>query len=186
MSELITFSGNGSQNFLKALGKFASFSGVNKYYHLLIAIEIGKNEIGEVRLIEYINDDLARMKEFEVKTGCKTIYSQVKSWNNIFDEIAKIRPILQGIEYNYDLIYKKRDFEGKEMDKVRYYRQMVQKISPYNVVLHYLFNVILKMSNMQQRSVPNEYLKSAETIEYQKDPFAKPRTETQIPSESNA
>lgn len=178
MSETIVFSSFNAQLFKKDLAKYCSFSGINKFYNLLCAIDIGIAHIGWVELIKYIEKDLEEMKSFEEKTGNKTIYSHVKNWNQLYHELQKIRPVLAEIQFRYDEIYKKKDVEAREVQKVNTLRKIAQRISPYNMEMHYLLNVILKMSNMAYQSIPNEYLKSAETIEYSKDPFAKPRTET--------
>lgn len=171
--EIKRFSQLTSRLFLKEIGKYASTSGVNKFYSLLGAIDIGINHLHWDEIIKYIESDLDKLKKFEQTTQNKTIYSKVKDWNQLYNQLEIIRPKLTKIQMRYDEIYKKKMDDVKEFDKINSYRIEAQKISPYAPELYYLLNAILEMTDMQNMTIPNEYLKSAELSEYQKNSFFK-------------
>jgi hypothetical protein len=168
------FASEARQRFLMEVGKYLSVSGVNKFYPLVSAINIGITHLGYENVISYIEEDIKKMKDYEEKTGNKTILGYIKNWNNLRTHLNWLMARLGRVQFAYDLIKKKKMKDETEVREILNYRKEIKRISPFQPEIYYLYEVIIRMSDMQMLVVPNQYIKSAELSEYTKDTFTKP------------
>lgn len=175
-----------SQTVRRDLGKYGGFTGVNKFFHLLNAIDHLIPTIGEHNVIEAVNKKLQEYREFEERTGEATIYRKIKSWSQIQEALSRLRPELNKIQFAYDDI-REKDMKGKsETRKVINYRRMCRKISPYQLELYFIFNLLISISDIQRTTIPAEAYKTAEIIKFTYTPFSKPETSSKITKESSS
>ena len=162
------------------LGAFATTSGVNKYFALLNATDTLEACMNQELVIEEINKELEKLKDYEEKTGNPTIYKHVKSWKNIYKLLSYLRPLIADAQLEYDLFQSKKKVGRKDIDESRL-RQVTKKISPYQPQLHFLLNTLLNLSNISWQTIPNECFKSDDVSNITKSTFTrekpKPKTE---------
>lgn len=155
------------------LGKYGGYSGVNKFFYLICTIDNLINHLGYDVVIKEVNKRLEKLKKFEEESGEETIYSKIKSWENLKKTLDNLRPKLSEIEFAYSDI-KDKEFRGKkETDKIINYKKLTKKVSPYQPELYFLFNLLMEMSDMQRQTIPPEFFRTPELSKYTKSPFTK-------------
>lgn len=162
------------QLIIRDLGKYGGNSGVNKFFFLINVIDSLITHIGEDIVIERFNQEIGRLKEFQEKTGQSTIYDKIQNWDQINRILDNLRPRVSEIQFAYDDIGdKKFKDEKKELDKKLNYKKLTKKVSPYQLEIYFLFNLLMKISSMQHQTIPPEAFRTPESSKYSKSPFVK-------------
>jgi len=161
------------QLIIRDLGKYGGNSGVNKLFHLLCVIDNLTTHLGEDYVIEEVEKELKRLKEFEEKTQQVTVYKRIGNWEKLRKRLDFLRPKLGAIQFAYDDI--KRKNKKKEIN----YKKLVKRVSPYQIELYWFFNLLMKISDEQSRTIPSEAFATHEQTQYLKKPFIKPKPVSQ-------
>jgi hypothetical protein len=137
-------------------------SGVEKYYYLMNVIYNLSSHIivnyGKEYFYEEIEKELTKIKDFV----------PYKTWENVDRVFKLLQPKLNQIKFLYD------DIKGKkEVKKQLKWSKLVKSISPYQYEIHLIFNILMKMSNIQRHTIDRQYFRTLETKEYVKEPFRK-------------
>jgi len=162
------------QLIIRDLGKYGGNSGANKFFFLINVIDSLVTHIGEDVVIERFNQEIERLKNFQEKTGESTIYSRIQTWSQVNTILDNLRPRVSELQFAYDDIKDKtfRD-EKKEPLKKLNYKKLTKKISPYQLEIYFVFNLLMKISAMQHQTIPPEAFRTPESSKYNKTPFVK-------------
>jgi len=171
------------------LGKYGGSATVNKFFYLTCAIDMLTQHIGENIVAEEVNRELFRLKNTEIESGNKTIASSVKDWNALKQVIDNLRPKLNDIQHNYDTI---KDINASESNrspnenkKIIKFKRACKKLSPYQPEIYFLFNLLMKITDLQRQTIPAEAFRTPELSKYLKEPFNKRKVPTSTqPSEA--
>lgn len=152
-----------SQMVERSLAYYTNQQGIQKYFYLLEATENLRQFIivnhGEEDAKKLINDNLSSFS-----------YNKIKNYIHLDKKISLIRTKFNEAQVIYDLEKK------KGIKSQGYERKISRKISPYQVELHFLFHVLLKISGLQNKVISKEYLRSPEEGIFSQTPFDKKRT----------
>jgi len=166
------------QLIIRDLGKYGGNSGVNKFFFLTNVIDSLITHIGEDVVIEKFNEEMKRLKEFQEKTGESTIYDRIQNWSQVNKMLDNLRPKVSEIQFAYDDISdKKFKDEKKDVNKKLNYKKLTKKISPYQLEIYFLFNLLMKISSMQHQTIPPEAFRTPESTKYTKSPFVKSKSQ---------
>lgn len=173
-SNIYPVSPSTKQLIIRDIGKYGGNSGVNKFFHLMNVITHLTQHLGEEIVITEVNKKLNELKEFEERTKEKTIYSHVKSWEQINERFKALRPRLDEIQLIYDNIRdKKLSKEGQDTSAKVNYKRLARKISPYQIEIYFMFNLLMKISTLQKETISPEAFKSQEYDMFKKPTFKK-------------
>lgn len=156
------------QLIIRDLGAYGGLrSGVDKLYYLMSAIYNLQSFIvinyGEEIFLNEVQKELEKVKKF----------TRFKDWNEINQAFNKIRPILNEIKMLYDNI-RDKELKGKKDTPFQLkYKKLSRKVSPYQMEIYFVFNVLMKISGVQRKTIPNEAWRTPELREYIKMPFEK-------------
>lgn len=173
-NKIYSVSASVKQIITRDIGKYGGHSGVNKFFHLMNIITHLTQHLGEEKVIKEVNNKLKELKKFEEETGNKTIYSHVQSYEQIDKKFKSLRPKLDEIQLTYDLISDKKFVKEKEdkLAKINY-KKLTKKISPYQPELYFMFNLLMKMCNLQNQTISPENFKTKEWESFTVQPFKK-------------
>lgn len=150
-----------SQIVERSLANYSNQQGVQKIYSLLEATENLMQfmivSYGENWLIEKVDEYLKKSKLVKYKD-----YAQLEK------TIKESRRKINEAQIIYDLSKGKKDF-----DKKNYEVTISRKITPYQKELHFLFNLMLVLSGMQNKVISRELLRSPEEARLSQTQFEK-------------
>ena len=176
MSELFTIAPQTKQLIIRELGHYGGNSGVNKLFFLNNAIHHVISSLGENRIINSVNNELDKLNKFREENSFDMLL-KFKSCEDIYKKIEKIRPHLFNIQYAYDLIRDKELKHKKELEEKINFKRLSMKVSPYQFEIYFLFNHLMKVTNLQFQTVPTEAFKTPQISSLTRNPFIKTKTE---------
>lgn len=155
------------------LGKYGGNSGVNKLFFLTNVIDLCLAHLNYEFVVREFLKEMERLEAVEKETGVRMIHNRLKSWDNCIKILNNLRPILAEVQMRYDDI-KDKEMKGKtETAKKIEYRKLTSKVSPYQPEIYWLFNFLIRLSDIQRTTIPTEAFRTPETSKYVKQPFTK-------------
>lgn len=106
----------------------------------------------------------------KIKEELKNTPLKFKSWDEVNKVFEKIKPHLNRVKIYYDDARSKKEIPKEKQVKIN---SLVRKISPYQVEIYFMFNILMKISQMQRHTIPKQYFRTLETSKYVKTPFEK-------------
>jgi len=164
-NELKSISPATRQLIMIEIGRYGASFSVDKYFHLINAINMLKNyfivsENGQEFAEKKCNLKLEKFKFIES-------FSKIKSYKNIMDVIGKVQPIAIELKMKYDRVKDKR---LKIFDESQQLRRLSRKISPYLTEVYFIFNLFMELTNIQNHTISREYLVNRD-LDSQKNTF---------------
>lgn len=159
------------------IGKYMGEAGLDKFFHLMNAIDLGIQHIGEDFFWTRVEDRLKKYREFEKQTNLKTMASHVKGCDEIKIYLDNFRIIVNDLKIAYDEI-KEKDMRGKtDIPKIIEYKKRARMVTPYQPILYFVFDEIMKITNLQSTTIPPEMIRSPQLAKFTHTPFAEKRKE---------
>lgn len=160
------------QLIIREIAQAGSNSGVNKFYYIINVIDYCISYIGEDIIINEVKIRLDRLKRFETTNGEKTSLGHIRDWHHVKEHLDKMRPRLIKLQLYYDKI-KDKKFEiskSETKDKINQinYQKIAKKISIYQPEIMWIYTLVLKITNLQYVTIPNEAFRSVEMSSYNK------------------
>lgn len=167
-----------SQMIRRDLGKYSGSSGVNKFFFLMNAIDYLIDHLGRDVVVKAFIEEIEKLKKAEKELGVEMLCKRIKSWEEAYKVLDYLRPKLIEIQLRYDDIQDKAQKVAKlEVDKKIKYRKLSKRISPYQPELYFIFNVLLRKSDIHRQIIPNEAFKTLDHAQYRKLELRRPKSE---------
>jgi hypothetical protein len=91
-----------------------------------------------------------------------------KTWDEVNKVFEKMKPHLDRVKIYYDDIRGRKEIPKEKQVKIN---SLVRKVSPYQIEIFFVFNILMKISGMQRHTIPKQYFKTLEDKKYIKSPF---------------
>lgn len=159
--ELKSITPSVSQMVEKSLANYINQQGIQKFYSLFEVTENLKQFMiityGEDWLIKKVNEELAKSKLIKLQD-----YEQLDKF------LKKARKKINEAQIVYDTNKNKRENIKKNFEVL-----ISKKISPYQIELHFLFNLMLSLTPFSNKVISRELLRSAEEGKLNQNQFKK-------------